>query len=255
MANDNNRKERDWPKWIVFGTWALVVASLISTWYVKGSMDAQVVELKKATELEWRPYLNIELVDKAYTVEYRLGDSDEADTVFAALDQIGVSSNEFLAVRYLSYYISRKITFGNTGKTPLYIRRIVPSAMSESEWVQDYQEDPELLVKALLEDSTSGRLDVDVVVLPNETIASDTRMGTYRRMNKEEFIGSLKTNDTIIFYPYTFVEYEDFFTNKYNLLVIELSIAPMKIVNDKVLFPRAIANNRITYMWDVLLEE
>ena len=92
------KPKRHWYKeiniWLVLGTWALAILTLWSTCRVDENMQNQTTAMNKATELDWRPYLEIEHSDRDMAIYYEwTADSLTNNSVVKPVDRISRNSD------------------------------------------------------------------------------------------------------------------------------------------------------------------
>ena len=86
-------------------TWVLAVLAFLSLCWSYKATSRQLELTEKSLELQWRPLLRVQHVDSALVgFSYRLGDSDETDTVRAKLDSIPVSILITLMYQFNSFF-------------------------------------------------------------------------------------------------------------------------------------------------------
>ena len=254
-----NIKDNGSNKWIVFATWALVAVTGAGIVIVRFSYDKLLKHYEKATELDWRPFLNIELGDSVgdslpvggYELYYRQGETIEADTVFKQMSEISYEGGEYLAVRNIGFRFPQKINYRNSGSTPLRITGEIVSALTEEEWVETYSKNAEIFVGDLKTFPELKEWETDVVILAGESYPSRHAKGLPRRMRKGLFEKYIKRDSSIIFYPYLYTQYKDPFDNEYNVLFMMHTVIKFESI-EKCWIPRVPSIGKVErYRWDV----
>lgn len=217
-------------KYLVWGTWALVIVSLISMFLVRRDNGKQLAELQKSTEMQWRPYLSIEeRAPASIGFGYRLGESAESDTTVRALDSLAVSDVAYFAVKYIGYDFFRTLVLRNFGTTPLRVTKMLASTLSQYEWSQVYKKSTEDLASHIYMTRDFSPLQTDIIIMPRDSFTTDKPKGLPRRLPKSEFESQLKKDSQIVIYPYAFVEYEDFFNHRYNVMLVDFVIVKFRL--------------------------
>lgn len=243
---------------LVIGTWVLVLGSLLSTWLVKNSMDEQVSELKKATELQWRPFLHIEHIERKYHLRYSLGANFSTSTVSKSFDSLKISSTEFMAVRDVEYVVPSRVRLHNLGTTPLNIFFFAKGSMTKKEWFNDLGRSPEKLVSTYFPKPKNYESDtsrIDIVILPDSSKKTPEYYSP-KKIDIKSFMKLLKEEKEVILYNITYIEYEDFYNNSYNTLLVEHIRIPLSVENELVKFGDSLLSYiHEVYRWDISLDE
>jgi len=237
--------------WLVLGTWALVIVTLYSTWKTVHHLKDQLVEFRRATELQWRPYLNIGIQDSIfYSTAYFLGENPQSDTVRIELNEVKINSKEFFSVQKVGIQMNYKLKYWNSGATPLRLTAFASSIISQDDWYNTLGKSEEKLVERI-KDSLS-LYETDVIILPSDTFKVEKPKKVELRMPKSQFKSQLEQDSALVFYPYVYLTYEDFFGGKYNLLRVEMDRIPL-VVKDGFATPME-SKTRISlekYRWDL----
>jgi len=273
MNQNTETKSQKTTKWLVIGTWALVAASLFGSWLIYDSYKDQLKEMRRSseliydsykdqleemrrsTDLAWRPYLHLEhIYSDTLGFSYKLGESEETDTINVRLDSIPLSSRQYLAVRRISYKISRKVYCKNNGSMPMRLKCVMPSTICKNEW-EDMGKLPEKLVEKVRDLEELKNYETDVIIFAGDEFTTEDFRGFPRTLSKELFEKYLYNDSEIVLYPYTYVEYEDFFGVEYNVLYIDHTIIGLDIIDDIVCIEGSSKIGLERFRWDVLLEE
>ncbi len=234
------------------GTWALVLATLWMAQMTGQAMEDQVSELKKATELQWRPYLNIEHPYVRHDFIYTTGADWSSDTVGLGIDTIPFGSPLYNGVQRVRYSATRRARFWNSGLTPARITHMVSSVISKKEWFEKYGKSVAALVDTLYAQDEVKLWSTDYIVLPDSTVDMPLQEGLVRSMLKEDFEDYVRTDSMVITYPYTYVVYEDFFGHEYNAIYIQHLIQSVSLIADTPLFADTTVRTCLEqYRWDV----
>jgi hypothetical protein len=73
-------------------------------------------------------------------------------------------------------------------------------------------------------------------------------------MEKSEFLSYVEKDNEVTIYPYTYIEYEDYFGNTYNLLIVDRLQFPADTVAGKVVIDPVVAFGREKLRWDIPIE-
>ncbi len=183
------------------------------------NMKQQTAELKRATELQWRPFLNLTWMPETYYLGW-LGDGQrpkEGDSVMIQhLNTIKLKTPEYESQDSLYGLLRLDITYHNTGKTPLRIVRKAARAFGSSDWVTVYEMSPEKLVADMLDGTM---LDVDRIIGP-DSAGPSTPLIRHIVVDKRLFEKALLNKKNLVLYTAAFIEYEDPFENQYNVLLV-----------------------------------
>lgn len=248
MSNDTRTQSN---VWLVAGTWGLVMVGLVAVWISNQNISEQLAISRTSLQRQWRPYLTIRHEDHAYGFSYRLGETANHDTVSRQLDEIAITSDEYMAVRRVVYAIKRTLFYTNSGATPLRITRMLVSTLSEKEWVSEYGKSAEALVDSIVSRNLPEALETDLFILPRDSTPSRPGMGLGRTLSKSEFECARDSTHRLVLYPYTYVEYEDFFENRYNVLLVEFTIFDLTVVDDFCHRPIVTNAGIEKYRWDI----
>lgn len=240
---------------LVLGTWALVIVTLYSTCMVKKSYENQNYELQKATKLQWRPFLNIMHSNQNITLNFNHGESFESDTISSLFSETPLSSPQYISVQSVRFHATRNITYINTGSTPLHINAVLSSALSQDEWENKYHESVEEMVNDIRNYEEFKSYETDVIINPSDTFYSDTKRGFVRRMPISKFEKYLAIDSNTVFYPYTYVEYSDYFGNSYNTFLMQALIVSFGVMGDTLKLLESGGEPILErYRWDVVLD-
>ena len=88
-------------------------------------MQEQVKEMKKATNLDWRPFLHIMPDSVICSFQYSLLDEDSNKTVTRTFDEIAINSDSYRAVKEILIWSTFTAHLRNIGATPLLIKRML----------------------------------------------------------------------------------------------------------------------------------
>lgn len=240
---------------LVVGTWALVYTSILNTNSVKDAMDEQVEELRKSTQLQWRPYLHLKQTAPIVKLSFGVINQSETAILLKSLQSLNLSSNEFVAVESFHYSIPTSVTYYNSGATPLNITLSFKTLLTKNEWFNTFDKSPEKFVSSIPNNQNIEKDIVDLVILPDSSFSS-TKDKFTASIDINEFLDLLKHDSEIVLYNCTYIEYEDFFENRYNALMIRHIKVPLKIENGIVHYKEKASPLMLeVYRWDVLLEE
>jgi len=212
---------------LVYGTWALVAVTIIIGLLTCDKMGNQVDEMKRATELEWRPFLNIKINGSHQEFYYCLNDSINMSDEWRDLKNINIDTDEYKAVRWLivENYVSRE--YWNSGKTPLRITYDRVKSISQEMWLNTFKKDASALMRYVSKLPDDDSCDTDVVILPgdsiripNDTLNSSMKKTGMYGINIKDYEKYRDIDGEMYIYPYVYTEYEDFFGHKYNAIII-----------------------------------
>ncbi len=237
---------------LIIGTWVIAVSTVISVWLTSSNMADQTAQFERATELQWRPYLTLEQRDMTFNMELFLAETAESDSgTFRKLEEVAMHSTEFMAVKKVKYGFPRSALYRNIGATPMRITATVFSVLTETEWLETYEKDPNQFVKDLQQWKFDFKAETDLVILAGDSMPSPLQGQVQRFMSKSEFVELEEEDDPLIAYPYAYIEYDDFLGNSYNTLQMFHEFIPIGIVDDFAEFPDSGRGGLELYRWDV----
>lgn len=233
---------------MLFATWIIAASSIAATLISLIYYQKQVDEMKKATKMEWRPYLNISYFNlKA-----------EFQPIINILDSAGLSLVTSIPVDYLDlasntspgFVIAYRLKFANNGKIPLRIIRRASILMDSNTWIEKYKKSEEELVRDGINSSNNSIEPIDVIVNNDTAFYSDENRPIVYRKTLQEFKQRINSDSSYTLYLATYCEYEDFLKNKYNVLLMEhyiYNISISKNILKCILVQRGIEK----YRWDI----
>lgn len=235
-------------------TFLLVLVTAYGVHKTTEKLQGQLQEARRATKLDWRPFLTINYDDSSWVTYfgYRLSDINKRGTIDKHITRLSINNPEYLAVHHFIHELRRDFSLTNMGATPLRITRAIHSTLNEREWAEKYDKSEESLVRDLIVQSSSF-LETDVVILPDSSFSLEGK-GSSGQISKEQFDSILTDSKKLLLYPYTYVEYEDFFKNKYNLLYIQFHFYAIK-VTDGIVTVNSSGGGVEKYRWDVLISD
>lgn len=250
ISGNTSERETETTRMLVYGTWALVLVSVVSMVTTCSKMASQVEEVKKATELRWRPFLLSDEVNHQFLQAYFVGETETDLTNYLEIDSTKIGSAEWFGVKYFGFVNPRTVRMKNIGSSPLRVSARAFSSITERQWVEDYSKKPELLVKGILPELKPP--EVDRVLIPDDSISLDS-VGVIRKIPKKEFEGLLE-DGSIVIYPFTFIEYKDVYNHVYNVLYMSYFRLTFQVVDSVVIFSDSVVGGLEVYRWDLKLE-
>jgi hypothetical protein len=212
--------------WMLIGTWIIAVSAVATTIISAIYYQKQVNEMRMATKLEWRPYLNVEYIDRNYKFRYLFTSTRSDSMMPVPMFNLKTTDPSFKDLKGLYLRIAFKTKYRNRGKTPLRVMRHVDGLLTSKQWENVYQKSELRLMDSVLVFAKDYTNDIDLIIQPDTNIASWNENYLSIIFNPDE-IDILKTPKQNTIYLYSFVEYEDFLGNKYNTLFVEYnSFAP-----------------------------
>jgi len=247
-------KHKDFP--LVLATWVLVGVTFWGVWDASKTNKSQLAEMRKATELQYRPYLDI-----LHSYKEPLQFNDIFHWIEKDNDTESMRKIDFFETKInnpdldkFSYELQRKIDYVNYGLMPLRIKRGLISAISKKEWEEDFNKSYVELVRYIRSLPALTEPETDIIVQAKNNYLTKNYTSFERRMEIFTFRNYLTNDKQIVLYPYTYVEYEDFFGKQYNSILIELLIFKLNVDND-VVIPSLKMGAVERFRRDVLLEE
>jgi hypothetical protein len=239
---------------LVRPTWVLAIVTILlfiigglSMMYTKKYMSEEVTELRRATELQWRPFLNISIDSVELGVGYDLSNSDTI--AIRSLDSIRIRSDAYLAVKRFLVEPSTSYDLYNSGATPLRLIRMRKKGISEKEWTDKYSKSCVKLKRDIEKRDDFDSLETDVIILPDSTFHSKFGVTGLVKIPIDEYEHSIFENKRFIFYTYIYIEYKDFLDNDYNAIYIMHHTALIDTINGTPEFSHMV-NGLEQYRWD-----
>ncbi len=201
------------------------------------NMNDQVAEMKHATELEWRPYLNIRMDSIVTILSYDLSEGGENDTlIIRSLLDIEVGSDSFRAINRLVCTSFVNFRYWNSGKTPLWFSIRKFGLISSTDWNNSYKKTARVLFQDILNTSDFDSLETDILLNPGET----KNIGWFSIPDTAFFakyeIDNILDSGNIVVYPYLLAEYKDCFNHYYNAILIHYHQLAMKVHERKLTY-------------------
>jgi hypothetical protein len=219
-----NKKSDNNPKWMLITNEIIAIAGVlaalgaIATAIISGIyFQIQTDEMKKATQLEWRPYLNLDIESPKFSFYHVLGNEINDSTKAIPLDLITIDEPKYKDYKYLFFKFDFGYKCKNTGKTPLRIRRNIFSAFTENDWNQIYNKSEIALVDSIRAIKNTIVFSADYVI-PPDSASLITQNKTINKIFTKSDLNAI--DNSFRMYSYWYIEYEDMMDNKYNLLLI-----------------------------------
>ena len=255
-TDNTNWTNRNWLKIAgVVASPLIAIVAILGLILTQINVAKQLEHAKNATQLQWRPYLNIEHISpRGYSFEYLLTGPETGDTLIRKLSDINIESDGYRAVSAIRHHFTRKIRYSNTGATPLRVTHIVSTTISQDDWLNHYEKDLSKLVAALRKSENFGlQLETDITVKPGGSVDGSSPLGEFGVVSKTYWTTNVQQNHNIVLYPVTYVEYEDFFDNTYDVVNMEFLRVSLPIRDGIVVDADTLALTPGTerYRWDV----
>jgi len=167
------------------------------------------------------------------------------------IEEIEISSREYLAVQRLFIDLKRTLQLQNKGLTPLRVTKWIPSTLYLEEWEEIYNKSVEKLVVTLRTLPDIDTMLVDIVVFPGG-FEEFSEKRVKRSMPIDVFHTHRDGDKKLTLYPYIYVEYEDINRKRYNLIVMHHAVFDIVIEDNKVSIVGPVAAGLEKYRWDVL---
>ncbi len=236
-----------------FSKWVptlMLVLAIITAAYTAYYMDEQVDEMKKATMLEWRPYLHLDYTTVNFAFAYNMINDTSNTPIYRQFKTIDVTSDVFRGVEKITIHHANTRQYRNSGKTPLRLTKQRNKCITQEVWDNHYNKSLRKLVQDINNGLGYDSLQTDVPIFPDSIKTFDENKTGIVDLEKK-FV--YEKEWSIVLYPYTYVEYEDFFGNKFNAI----SMHYVKIdffVKDNYLFNSDPEVGVEQYRWDVLID-
>jgi len=223
------------PNWALIIPTIIVAAASVCSVYItweKSSrqieiMQGQVDEMKKATELDYRPYLIIDMLNASINLQYYNNDSILIDEF--AIQLLDTFELNNIGPGYFSFSISRDYKNKNVGKSPLWVVNSQSGIIGPEFWSEMQNKPLNKLINNISQESDSNFTSrPDFIILPydsaithrgslSQTFLQISDKAVYRQFNEE-----------MIFYYYNYIEYEDFLKNKYSIFFVVSNTIELK---------------------------
>ncbi len=219
---------------LVTATCIVALASIATVWFTweKSSdqieiMQEQVDEMKRATEIGYRPFLTVEIYDDTL---YIIPKMKNKNGVINIIDE----KNTSLKPNLFTIESFRKFKYHNSGNSPMLIKRKISHMMSSNKWFNSLEKSDTLLIREL-RNSNLDSLETDQPILPGSTYVSEWEDKRSLEMTPEYLYQKIINNDDLTVYTSVYIEYSDIKGRGYNLLqtmfekVVNIQYTQMKI--------------------------
>lgn len=235
----------------VLMTIAAFLVSILAMVFTCNRMDQQVEEMKRNTELEFRPLLLIEQQLDGWDVSYMTYTPNEHESQYTVhtLDTLPIESPEFDVFKNAAVYLSFTIKRRNTGKYPLWIKKQKVEMLTYDKWIDTLGKSHDELVERLLMKSKDDLADVDRVIFSGDSATFHSAAAM--PIPIERFIELVKIDSSVVVYLATYIEYCDYAKRRYNTLRIDgFAIGFDKEQGKLKLKPPPLASHLEKYVFD-----
>ncbi len=199
--------------WVIIPTWIIACAAIVTSITTTYFMNKQSDEMKRATDLAWRPYCNIITADTlTFNLTYQYTDPISLKPTKSSIKNWPIDTmqvNDTSKVRAL-IEISFVPRFDNFGKLPLWLNSLYFSTARYSEWSIEMKKNPSKLIESFREQDVFLLNETDNVVLPDSNFTSKVTGSIGRTISFKELISLASIDSSLFLYPYTYIEYQDF---------------------------------------------
>lgn len=240
-----------WHKMTAIATLALAILAFGSLLVSRCYMESQVDEMRRATDLTWRPYANIVRdMDQTPMIGYLIGNASDRAT--RPVDSVIIGSDAYKARSKVVMNCLRDVIIWNSGKTPLWLRSRVSAILREEEWLKKYDKSPEKMIADIASWPVARPFETDFVIRPSDTSVITPDMGGLipRSMEVAEFETARDSTHRLVLYPYTYIQYEDYRGNRYNLLQVSFFTLNVDTANSRCRVVKDRLGDEV-YRWDV----
>ncbi len=278
-SGDINKKHQNH---LVYGTWVLaaaticlVIVGIIGIFLTKSYMSKQIAEMKsaneitklfmseqiaemkKATQLQWRPFLVFKEKPDTYDWRFYYDNIGNDSTMqgFRSLDSIKIGGDAYVGVKRIRAVYKSSLNFSNTGATPLRVTRFRHKGLSENDWINTYEKSVNLLIQDVGKRSPSDSLEWDVVLQQNEPQILPFVTRGIISISIADFERYRDTTKILPVYSYVYIEYEDFFENKYNSIMVVSYNFSIDTKDGFIVLSPPETPTLEKYRWDVELTE
>jgi hypothetical protein len=281
-------------KYIMIGTLSLAlfafvtaIVSIKSALNLEEFYKKQIFEMKKSIRFDWRPFLDIEHVDRKRDFVYLIEAQPKPETKkevhtfkefeYATPERLTVDKNVFYeekieqktfkiipldelnfddmtydSVSYLLLPHFRKIRYLNQGETPLRIKAAYISVLTQIEWVEHYNKSESTLVNDIPNLVDWEKWGIDYIVKSREEKTSSEFI-IPKFIPKSEIETYFNRDSTMTLYWVSYFEYQDFFDNIYNTILIQYEVHRLYNI-DNYLAIGSLKAGIEKYRWDVNIE-
>jgi hypothetical protein len=252
IGRQGNEKQQ---RKLVQGTWCLVIVSLLALAVTAYFYSQQLVEVRKTTELAWRPFLHLredttKEALKVVRVWHNQLESTEKETQSG--QEIPVCGERFSSIDKFVIEIEWNYVYSNIGRTPLVFTRSVVSALTVDQWVNQFDTSCEKLVTRIRQDNLLRQYRTDVPILPSDSFVPS---GNPRKVSLEVeklTLSRWATKDSrIVLYPFSYVEYTDFFGHTYDALLINHVVQKLQVDSCSARLIPMLTWGIERYRWDI----
>jgi len=241
-----NSRNHTWPEkprdWLLIATLVIAASAIlatlasIATAVISGVYyQKQVTEMQRATKLEWRPYLDLEYTDREFSSYYLFNVKGTDSLMAVTTDQIATSDSALRKANSLLFKQNFRVKYYNRGRTPLRIKSHSKGMLTSEQWSDVYHKSNDILLDSVAVQSKDSKLNMDYVVPADTSVLSSNINSLYLPI-LEGHLDLASIPKEIVVYIYSFVEYEDYFGNEYNLLRIEYNVYLQSIDGERLHF-------------------
>lgn len=212
----------------------LAVATVLAVWLAFDSSRQALLESRRALDEQLRPFLKISYVERRPIFEL-ICPQEYADRLVANEPASSFDTADFKYLKEIVFRFERRLRYSNLGKRPLRIARIAAGSLYEREWDSVFQKDALKLVGHLKSLNLLSEQDVDLTVLPSDSIEGTSVLGNLATsIPSQDLVESLSGPISLVIYFWEYIEYEDFSNNTYNLFSMYNGRITLKPKDSKV---------------------
>lgn len=218
------------------GWWQFAVQSVLALTTIiavllafDSSRDA-LDESRRAQDEELRPFLKIGYAEvmPVFQLTGLKSKGDRPDTLDREVkidDSTDLESTEFLIdsadigrLEHLIFEFQRRLEYKNLGKRPLRVTGIAAGTLNSIEWDSLFHKDENIMINHLRTNDLISKQDVDLTVLPGESIKGSSLLGSLSTsISGDDIRKCIPESGAVVVYFWEYIEYEDFSSNTYNL--------------------------------------
>jgi hypothetical protein len=241
------KEQREWLSQvaIVLGTWVIALVSLFSSCSVKDYMHKQIEEMKRSTNLQYRPFASVVTEERTCSINYKFRDYSKS------IEEVEIGSPEYDSAIFVSIDYERQVTLENKGSTPLWLKsKVLASAMLENEWLKKYNGSEYVLIDSIRAGSYYDTVDVDIVIEPGGSDPFSSAV-IPKFMSVEQLEHIRDGDHRLVLYPYVYFEYKDFTEHIYNIIRIDYVIFNISAIENKAHIKTTQELGKKRLAWDI----
>jgi hypothetical protein len=207
-------------KWQTRGTWVLAIIALIAIWFSECQNRRYIAEVRDNMNRQWRPFIKMLQQPKRAILSYCYNEDVSSASDCIPINTVAKNSREYKGYDFFCIQEDIIVEFINKGNSPARITDAYTKGMSSAFWKDTLKESYEELVNRIQKELKDDTWKTDVYVWESDTFRS-ANFAPYLLLPISSFESIVDKNQNLIFYYYTYVEYESIYGNRYSTISID----------------------------------